>query len=341
MRIILLLFLPFLVFSQSIKVDEKTQQKLGIKLYTVKQEEVKEKLTLPATVSEYAGLVAEVYSPVSGVIKKLYVKEGDRVKKGSPLALIYSPQVADLLTQIRNAEVRLKTAEETLTREEMLYKEEVIPYARYFSAKVEYEKSKGEYKALLLSLRSFGEVVGDSVLIRSPINGYVVEQKVFLGSGVDVSKEMFKIHGHEKLWVYAYALPEDAMKVKKGTKGYVLWQNIRVPGYVDYISHEVDKNTKRVPIRLLVDNRQDLLRPGLMATVELELGKVSGFWLPAEAVANVKGKDVVFVKTPEGFSVAEVKVLRREKDKVLVEGLKTGQQVAVSGVIFLKAQAEK
>jgi hypothetical protein len=51
MRIILLLFLPFLVFSQSIKVDEKTQQKLGIKLYTVKQEEVKEKLILPATVS--------------------------------------------------------------------------------------------------------------------------------------------------------------------------------------------------------------------------------------------------------------------------------------------------
>jgi len=198
MRIILLLFLPFLVFSQSIKVDEKTQQKLDIKLYTVRQEEVKEKLTFPATVSEYAGLVAEVYSPVSGVIKKLYVKEGDRVKKGSPLALIYSPQVADLLTQIRNAEIRLKTAEETLKREEMLYKEEVIPYARYFSAKVEYEKARGEYRALLLSLRSFGEVVGDSVLIRSPINGYVVEQKVFLGSGVDVSKEMFKIHGHEK-----------------------------------------------------------------------------------------------------------------------------------------------
>jgi hypothetical protein len=39
--------------------------------------------------------------------------------------------------------------------------------------------------------------------------------------------------------------------------------------------------------------------------------------------------------------VVEVKVLKREKDKVLVEGLKTGQQVAVSGVIFLKAQAEK
>jgi hypothetical protein len=77
MRIILLLFLPFLVFSQSIKVDEKTQQKLGIKLYTVRQEEVKEKLTLPATVSEYAGLVAEVYSPSQRSYKKT-LREGRR-----------------------------------------------------------------------------------------------------------------------------------------------------------------------------------------------------------------------------------------------------------------------
>ncbi len=341
MRVLLLIVLPILAFSQTVKLDEKVMQKLGVKLYTVKLEKVKETLTLPSQVSEYAGFVAEIYPPVSGIVKKVFVKEGDHVKKGSPLALVYSPHIAELQAQIRMAKVKLQTAQETLKREEMLYKEEVIPYVRYYGAKIEYERSKGEYEALLASLKSFGEVIGDAVLIRSPISGYVIEQKVFTGTGVDISKEMFKIHSHQKLWVYAYATPEDAIRVKKGIKGYVLWQGKKVEGRVDYVSHEVDKNTKRVAIRLIVDNINDLLRPGLMTQSVIELGSVLGVWLPAEAVQRLKDMNVVFVKTPDGFSVKSVRKLRQEENKVLVEGLKEGEQVAVSGVVFLKSQVER
>lgn len=342
MKVLLIFFVfPLLVFSQTLKLDQEIQQKLGIKLYTVKLEKVKEELRLPAKVSEYAGLVAEIYPPVSGVVKRVFVKEGDRVKKGTPLALVYSPQIADLQAQIRMAKVKLKTAQETLNREEMLYKEEVIPYARYYSAKIDYEKAKGEYEALLTTLRSFGEVIGDGILVRSPIDGYVIEQKIFTGSGVDISKEMFKIHSHEKLWVYAYAMPEDVTKVKKGIRGYLIWQGQRIEGKVDYVSHEVDQNTKRVPVRLLVGNVKDLLRPGLMTEVILELGTTVGTWIPIQAIQNINGKDVVFVKVPEGFNVKAVRRIKEERQMVLVDGLKDGQQVAISGLIFLRSQVEK
>jgi cobalt-zinc-cadmium efflux system membrane fusion protein len=333
--------LPVLVFSETLKLDQNVIQKLGIKLHTVKIERVKDSLTLPSKVSEYSGLVAEVFPPVSGVVKKVFVKEGDKVKKGAPLALVYSPQIADLQAQIRMAKVKLQTAQETLKREEMLYREEVIPYARYYGAKIDYERAKGEYEALLASLRSFGEVISDTVLIRSPINGYVIEQKVFTGSGVDISKEMFKVHSHEKLWVYAYATPEDATKVKVGMVGYVLWQGQKLEGKVDYVAHEVDPNTKRVPVRLLVNNVRDLLRPGLMVQTAIELGSVSGVWLPLQAVQKVSGRDAVFVKIPEGFSVRTVRKIRQEGEWVLVEGLKEGERVAISGLVFLKSQVER
>ncbi|MCS7284639.1 MAG: efflux RND transporter periplasmic adaptor subunit [Hydrogenobacter thermophilus] len=341
MRVLFFIMLPVLVFSETLKLDQNVIQKLGIKLHTVKIERVKDSLTLPSKVSEYSGLVAEVFPPVSGVVKKVFVKEGDKVKKGAPLALVYSPHIADLQAQIRMAKVKLQTAQETLKREEMLYREEVIPYARYYGAKIDYERAKGEYEALLASLRSFGEVINDTVLIRSPISGYVIEQKIFTGSGVDISKEMFKIHSHEKLWVYAYATPEDATRVKVGMVGYVLWQGQRLEGKVDYVSHEVDPNTKRVPVRLLVNNVRDLLRPGLMVQTAIELGSVSGVWLPLQAVQKVNGRDVVFVKIPEGFSVKTVRKIRQEGEWVLVEGLKEGQQVATSGLVFLKSQVER
>ena len=341
MRALFLIMLPVLVFSEALKLDQNVMQKLGIKLHTVKIERVKDTLTLPSKVSEYSGLVAEVFPPVSGVVKKVFVKEGDKVKKGAPLALVYSPQIADLQAQIRMAKVKLQTAQETLKREEMLYREEVIPYARYYGAKIDYERAKGEYEALLASLRSFGEVINDTVLIRSPISGYVIEQKVFTGSGVDISKEMFKVHSHEKLWVYAYAVPEDATKVKVGMMGYVLWQGQKLEGKVDYVAHEVDPNTKRVPVRLLVNNVRDLLRPGLMVQTTIELGSVSGVWLPLQAVQKVNGRDAVFVKIPEGFSVKPVRKIRQEGEWVLVEGLKEGEKVATSGLVFLKSQVER
>lgn len=341
MRALFLIMLPVLVFSEALKLDQNVMQKLGIKLHTVKIERVKDTLTLPSKVSEYSGLVAEVFPPVSGLVKKVFVKEGDKVKKGAPLVLVYSPQIADLQAQIRMAKVKLQTAQENLKREEMLYREEVIPYARYYGAKIDYERAKGEYEALLASLRSFGEVVNDTVLIRSPISGYVIEQKVFTGSGVDISKEMFKVHSHEKLWVYAYATPEDATKVKVGMMGYVLWQGQKLEGKVDYVAHEVDPNTKRVPVRLLVNNVRDLLRPGLMVQTTIELGSVSGVWLPLQAVQKVNGRDAVFVKIPEGFSVKTVRKIRQEGEWVLVEGLKEGEEVATSGLVFLKSQVER
>ncbi|MFN3813230.1 MAG: efflux RND transporter periplasmic adaptor subunit, partial [Aquificaceae bacterium] len=342
LRAFILLLLPLFSFSEVIRIDNETQKKLGIKLWEVRLQEVEEEMRLPAQVSEYSDLVSQVYSPVAGIVRKIFVKQGDYVNRGKVLASVYSPQVADLQAQIRMVQVRLKVAEETLKREDMLYKEEVIPYARYYGAKIEYEKAKGEYQALLQSLRSFGEVKGDEVLIRSPIRGYVIEQKVFTGSGVDVSKEMFKVHSHEKLWVYSYARPEEVGRVWKGMKGYILWKDQRVWGYVDYISHEVDPNTKRVPVRLLVDNRKDLLRPGLMVDIFLWIGSVEGFWIPTQGVQKVKGGHIVFVKTNDGFETRKVKKVKEEKDMVLVSGnFKEKERVAVSGVIFLKNQIER
>ncbi|MFN4319204.1 MAG: efflux RND transporter periplasmic adaptor subunit [Aquificaceae bacterium] len=342
MKFLFLLLLPLLSFSQMVKLDPEKEKRLGIKLWEVKEEEVMEELRLPAQASNRSNFVAQIHSPVSGIVKGLFVKQGDYVKKGQALASVYSPQVAELQAQIRMAKIRLKTAEETLKREEMLYKEEVVPYARYYGAKIEYEKAKGEYEALLMALRSFGEVRGDEVLIRSPIMGYVVEQAVFAGSGVDTSKEMFKIQSYEKLWVYAYADPKDVDRIRKGTRGYVFWKDKRLWGTVDYISGEVDKDTKRVPIRLLVENREELLRPGLMVDVYLQLGRTRGLWLPVQSLQRL-GKDyVVFVKTKEGFEVRKVRKIKEVGDRVLVEGsIKEGEKVAMSGILFLKSQVER
>ena len=332
-----MLLIPLVVFANLIKVNEDTIQKLGIKTQPVKIEEARLEDSLPAVLKSDPSLSAEIYSPLEGIIKRLYVKEGDRVKKGQILAEIYSPRIAEINAQIRVLEVKLKKAQEVLKREELLYKEEVIPYARYFSAKVEYETALAEYKAMLQNRSSLGEIKEDSLIIRSPYSGVVLEQKVVLNSSVGLQSPLFKIQDYSRLWAYAYAEPD----YKPEREGYVVWEEKQYPAKLEWISPKLDPKTGKLVLRFLVENKDYRLKEGLRVNIKVKGQGMRGFWLPAQAVQEVKGDPVVFVRVRDGFLPKKVKKLRQEGNRVLVEGLSQGDLVVIEGTIFLKSQVEK
>lgn len=332
-----LLLIPILVFAQVIKVDQEVAQKLGIRTQRVKIESRSPEIRIPAQLKADQSKGVEVYSPLEGVIKRLYVKEGDKVKKGQLVAEVYSPRVAELNAQVRMAQVRLQSAEEALKREELLYKEEVIPYSRYFSAKVEYDRALAEYRVLLQSRSSLGEIREEKLLIRSPGDGVVVEQKVVLGSSVGLQSPLFKVQDFSKLWAYAYAEP--GFKVDE--KGYLEYDGKLYPAKLEWVSPRLDPATGKQVLRFAVENKDGRLREGLKVQVVIKGKEQKGVWLPAEAVQKVKGQEVVFVKVRDGFEVKKVRILFVSEGKVLVDGLLDGEEVAISGVIFLKAQAER
>ncbi|MCS6957293.1 MAG: efflux RND transporter periplasmic adaptor subunit [Aquificaceae bacterium] len=331
-----MLLIPLLVFGQVIKVDENTMRKLGIRTQVVKVEDQKLEVRLPAVLRANPTLSVEIYPPIEGIVKRLHVKEGDRVSKGQLLAEIYSPKIAEINAQIRMAQVRLKNAEEALKREELLYKEEVIPYARYFSAKVEHERALSEYKALLESRSSLGEVRGDNLLVRSPKGGIVVEQKAVLGSSVGLQSPLLKIQDFSTLWAYAYAEPG----FQPESEGFIEYENRIYPMKLEWISPRLEPQTGKQIIRFSVENRDGKLKDGIRVNVVLRKKGMRGVWLPSQAVQRMR-EDVVFVRNKEGFVAKSVRVLFREDERVLVQGLSDGEEVAVSGVIFLKAQLGK
>ncbi|MFN3598932.1 MAG: efflux RND transporter periplasmic adaptor subunit [Aquificaceae bacterium] len=332
-----MLLIPLVVFANLIKVNEDTIQKLGIKTQSVKIEEARLEDSLPAVLKSDPSLSVEIYSLLEGVIKRLYVKEGDRVKKGQILAEIYSPRIAEINSQIRVLEVKLKKAQEVLKREELLYKEEVIPYAKYFSAKVEYETALAEYKAMLQNRSSLGEIREDNLIIRSPYSGVVLEQKAVLNSSVGLQSPLFKIQDYSRLWAYAYAEPS----YKPKREGYVVWEEKQYSAKLEWISPKLDPQTGKLVLRFLVENKDYRLKEGLRVNIKAKGQGVQGFWLPAQAVQEVRGDSVVFVRVRDGFLPKKVKKLRQEGNRVLVEGLSQGDLVAIEGTIFLKSQVEK
>lgn len=149
MRFIFLYLLIFLSFSfGQVSPSTDTTQKLGVKFVKVRQQSVWLTKTYPAIVVDNPLLSFDVSVATDGIVEQVFVKQGDRVKKGTILVKVYSPKIAELQSNIQMAKIKLKTAKDILEREEMLYKEEVIPYTRFYSAKIEYERAKGEFEAL-------------------------------------------------------------------------------------------------------------------------------------------------------------------------------------------------
>jgi len=327
------------VHLEEIPLSEEQIKDLGIELYTVKEEPAGRLISMPAEVAENPLLSFAVYSPVEGIVRKLYVKEGDWVDRGSPVAEIYSPALADLIGEVKMAEVRMKSAEKIYRRDRELYEQRVIQYTRYYTSMVNYERAKGEYVALLEKLRSYGEVKGFHLILRSPGRGYVIHQNVVLGESVGPDRELFKIHSHEVLWVYGWTDERSAREIREGMRAEIPLQGTSLPCRIDFIGHEVDERTRRVKLRCVARNRKHLLKPGMFVKLRVKTGRERALLVPKTATQDIEGKRIVFVWKGDHFEPRELHVLREiDGYYVVEEGVREGERIAVSGTVFLKTK---
>ncbi|GEM_PF-567963 len=325
--------------KMEIHLKEENIRDLGIKVQRVERKPSGKLIKMPAEVRENPSLTFAIYSPAEGIIRRLFVKEGDLVRKGQKLAEIFSPEIAQLVGEIEMARVKTETARRIFERDKELYQQKVIQYTRFFTSKTEYERSKGELKALMERLKSFGEVEGYHLVIRSPAKGYVVDQRVKPGDSVGPDRKLFEVHYHQVLWVYGWSGVSSSNSIKKGTQGKVITSLGEVSCSIDYIGHKVDPKTRRIPVRCIAENKGHILKPGMFVNLEVFTGGETAVVIPKRAVQDIEGKKVVFVRTDDGFEAREIHIEKEIDGYVVVEeGLKEGERIAVSGTVFLKTK---
>ncbi|MCX7738743.1 MAG: efflux RND transporter periplasmic adaptor subunit [Hydrogenothermaceae bacterium] len=337
-------FVPiFILFhlstAKTITLSPDVEKKLNIKTIKAQVKTFKDVKVYPGTVLDNPILSFDVSSPVEGIVENVYVKQGDGVKNGYILIRVYSPQIASLKSNIEIAKVRLKTALDTLEREQMLYREEVIPYSRFYSAKIDYEKAKGELEALQKALRSYGEVEGNSLILRSKVDGFIAESKVIRGMPVNTGDSLMKVHSHRILWVEVMVPFEDVKKVKVGSKVYVVNpEGRRIEGTITLINHEIDPKTSRNMVRVEVKNPGNVIKPNMFINVEIPVLIREGIVLPRQSILSVNGKSYIFLKERNSITLRQVSVSQFGDSVEVKSGINEGEEVVTEGVIFLKAQ---
>lgn len=136
----------------------------------------------------------DIVPQVSGIIEKLYVEEGDKVKKGDLIAKIrIIPNMINLNnaeSRVNRAEISLKNAKINYDRQKKLYEDGVIAISILDEYELSYKTAQEEVEAAKnnLELIKEGQVKGKgretNTLVRSTVDGMVLNVPVEIGNSV-------------------------------------------------------------------------------------------------------------------------------------------------------------
>ena len=235
-------------------------------------------------------------------------------------------------------------------------------------AKVQLDAAKTTLRAMGLSESEIAEIAAGAdgsklnglYSVRSPIAGFVLDRHATLGENVGPEDHAFLVGDLSEVWVQASIHDRDIASVKEGMTARVSVLGAAGAGFsgaVGLIGRIVDEKTRTLLVRVIVKNpAADLaqgdipLRPGMFATVDLEIVKHDGAILvPISSVMTVDGVSVVFVRAPDSsasdvtaFEKRAVEIgLRDERNVEIVKGLKAGDEVVIDNAYLLKSEFER
>jgi len=316
---------------------------------------VGEPVIAPARISFSDLKVAHVLSPVGGRVVRVLAQPGDRVRRGTGLAVIESPDAGQAFSDLRKAEADLQAAEREYQRQKELFAARAGARRDLETAEASYLKAKAELdrareKAKLLPAPN-GSGVSQEYELRSPIDGEVIFRNINLGAevqgqyAVGQAVDLFTIGELNQVWalgdVFAVDLPRIAPGADAGVTLAALPGRV-FQGKVDWISGALDPTARTARVRITLPNPGGDLKPEMLGTASIAGRTHEALAVPRSAVLRLGDQTVVFVeagRTPDGrvrFERRSVEVEDSEGDwSAVVSGLKAGDRVVTSGGILL------
>ncbi len=277
----------------------------------------------------------------AGIIRTIFVREGDRVKRGQALVQLDDTdarlQVERAAARVREAEASLETNRNTLSRYQKLLDSKVIPQQVYddLSLKVKLDEARLALAKTELDLAR--QNVLDHHMV-SPIDGVVNLKVASLGEHVNVAPkdEILTIVQMDPLELEFFVPESWVGRIQRGSKIHFTVKAFPQENYtasVQFISPTADPATRNVKLKASVPNPHHRLKPGFFAEITLPVGGHSnGIALPESALFSQEGKIFAYV-VKEGVAFRrEIETGIRFDGKVeVIKGIQKGEQVVTAG----------
>lgn len=269
---------------------------------------------------------------VSGRVVAINLPEGEVVKRGTILIELFS---GDLQAQLQKSQAQLQIAEETFKRQGELIKVNGISQSDYDQAELQVKSVKADIEVLQVQI--------GKTKIRAPFDGTIGLRNISLGAQVTPTTALVTIRDIKQLKL-DFSVPEKYSSiVKSGSKVKFTIQgdDKKYDATVMATEQGIDITTRNLKARAVVKGQSKEIVPGAFANVELRLGEnKQALLVPTQAIIpQERNKQLILSKQGKAKFITITTGIRTSSKIEVLTGIKPGDTVVTTGILFLKPGA--
>jgi RND family efflux transporter MFP subunit len=277
-----------------------------------------------------------IYPQFSGVLKDIYVKEGDQVKKGQKLAKIDDGGQSSQLEEMKAQRELAKTIFE---RQGRLWDENIGSEIQYLEAKTAFEQIDNAVDQMRSQL--------NKSVIYAPFSGKIDEVITDQGQVVSPGQTpIFRILNLGEMYVSANVPENYVGNINEGSEAIVTLSAIGKSfiGKVSQVSSNISESNRNFRVRVSIPDSIDFVKPNLIATLKLnDYTSKQAIVIPENILQeNASGQSFTFSLQMENDSIGianfrELKLGKSYQGEIeVLEGLKATDVVVTEGARTIK-----
>ncbi|NND61956.1 MAG: efflux RND transporter periplasmic adaptor subunit [Flavobacteriaceae bacterium] len=277
-----------------------------------------------------------IYPEYQGILTQVFVKEGDRVRKGQQLARIDD---GGLSSQVSQLEVQAQLAKTTFERQKRLWEQKIGSEIQYLQAKTNYESAQNAVDQLKSQL--------GKTSIRAPFSGVIDDVITDQGTVVSPGQGVFRIVNLKDMYIKAdvperflsSVIPGKEVSIEIPMLATTIESTVRQTG------NYINPNNRSFSIEVDVPNKDGNVKPNLTAKVKInDYSNESAILIPLNVISeNSENQQYVYKADSNGEenrAVAKRKIIKTGKTQgdyiEVLDGLAAGDVIIVEGARSVK-----
>lgn len=291
----------------------------------------------------------EIRLRVGGFLDKIYVKEGQEIKKGDLLFYIndaeYRNRLMGMKATLANAKAELNVAEVEQKRVASLVKQNILSpsEADVANSKLEAAKAKVEEAAANVE---YAEIQLSYTKIKAPFNGVIDRIPLKTGSLLKEGDLLTTVSEIQGVYAYFYISENEYLSMIKNnqvqhTETYLVLSDgskYPYPGKIENAESEIDEGTGSIAFKAYFKNPEKILKHGATGKLQILTPSENTLLIPQKCITEQQDKNYVFVVLPDNTVRRQaIKTGRRLGNLIVVtEGLSTTDQILLEGIQLVK-----
>ena len=312
--------------TTGVGISADRQQNLGMKTARAERRELVSPFTAFATIAADERSVTMVSAPAAGVVTKLYVRAPlQQVQAGEALAQLWLPQWTQAQQEYLAVRALGDTALTVAARERL--KLQFMP------------------EEVIRALERSGKPQ-TSLILRAAHAGYVAKLDVREGAQVAAMTALFEMARLDPVWLVVDYPQSQAQALSIGSEMVATSESfpgMRFHGRVSELLPQMDTATRTLKARILVDNPQQQLKPGMFLTVSRaqSMAQAPVLAVPEEAVIATGSSKRLLLASGNGyFQPVNVGTgITAQGWTEIRSGVQEGDEVVTSGQFLIDSEA--